>query len=373
MNELITINDKNYSPIQLYTGDGLDQVIEEIEQEALSFVPDMTTEKGRKAVASNAYKVTRSITALDDAGKNLTEDWRSKTNQVNASRRNMRGRLTLIRDNARKPLTEWEEADKERIAGHEDCIQRIIDYGIRATTNWIDRTVEDLQENIAWVEGLSSESFEEFKAKAKMAKDQAIINIKHGIAERKAYDKAEADRIQAEAEERSEREERIAKVAAKQAKKDAEEKAEKERIKAAAAEKERIAKIEADKQAVLAQVEADKQAAIQAQKDAQAKIELERKEAAEAMKAAQEKAERDKEAAIQAERDRQAAEDAAFMEKERLAEKAEAKKAANKAHQGKFNREALNSAVEAGFDPDEAKAFIEAVAKGQIKHITINY
>lgn len=361
VNELVAI--ENINAIELYRNGGLEEVINKIEIEIKSLVPDISTVAGRKAIASNAYKGVRSRTILDNAGKELNEERNKLTALVNKSRKSMRERLTAITDEARKPLTEWEEADKKRLKNLEDAIQDMQEVGLFSADQWMFLSIDEMGRKIVEVDTIyGAWTWGEFAAKAKMAKEQAIINIKHGISERKARDKAEAERIEAEKKAQAEREAQIAKEAAERATREAEEKADKARLKAEQEEKEHIAKIESDKQS-----------AIQATKDAQSKLERERNEAAEAMKSAQEKAEREKDAAIQAERNRKAAENAALKEKERLAKEKVDKKAANKAHQGKINREALNSAVKSGFTPDEAKAFIEAVVKGEIYHVTINY
>jgi hypothetical protein len=52
--------------------------------------PDVSTETGRKKIKSLAYQITRSKTAIDEAGKSRTEEWRKLTNQVNAQRKRVR-------------------------------------------------------------------------------------------------------------------------------------------------------------------------------------------------------------------------------------------------------------------------------------------
>ena len=53
---------------------------EGMKAECDAHVPDLTTEKGRKAIASLAYKVARTKTAIDEAGKALNEDARALIN-----------------------------------------------------------------------------------------------------------------------------------------------------------------------------------------------------------------------------------------------------------------------------------------------------
>ena len=63
-NELIVIQKETALDI-FTTQKGLDPIIEKIRQEVLSIAPDVSTRKGRDAIASNAAKVSRSKTYLD--------------------------------------------------------------------------------------------------------------------------------------------------------------------------------------------------------------------------------------------------------------------------------------------------------------------
>ena len=53
---------------------GLDPYLAKIKEELDAFVPDVTTKKGRDAIASIAHKVARSKTALDNIGKELVAE-----------------------------------------------------------------------------------------------------------------------------------------------------------------------------------------------------------------------------------------------------------------------------------------------------------
>ena len=92
----------------------LDPIIEEIEKEARSLVPDVSTKKGRDAIASMAHKVARSKTYIDNAGKDLVAELKALPKQIDESRRIVRERLEALKDEVRRPLTEW-EAEQERI------------------------------------------------------------------------------------------------------------------------------------------------------------------------------------------------------------------------------------------------------------------
>lgn len=61
--------------LQVYSSaNGLDPFLQKIREEIDGFVPDVTTRKGREAIASIAYKVARSKTALDNVGKELVAE-----------------------------------------------------------------------------------------------------------------------------------------------------------------------------------------------------------------------------------------------------------------------------------------------------------
>lgn len=69
--------------------------------------PDVTTKKGREHIASTAYKVTRSKTALVKIGTNQTK-------VIKAACKEIEKKLDLVRDNVRDPLTKWEVVEKEK-------------------------------------------------------------------------------------------------------------------------------------------------------------------------------------------------------------------------------------------------------------------
>lgn len=61
-----------------------------LEREIAEFVPDLETETGRKKIASLAYKVARTKTAIDDAGALLKSEWLKKSQAIDLSRRDIR-------------------------------------------------------------------------------------------------------------------------------------------------------------------------------------------------------------------------------------------------------------------------------------------
>lgn len=115
--DLVVIEKKNAMAV-FTNNDQLDPLIEAIEKEARSLVPDVTTKKGRDAIASMAHKVARSITYIDNAGKDLVAELKALPKQIDESRRVVRERLDALKDEVRRPLTEW-EAEQDRIKAEE--------------------------------------------------------------------------------------------------------------------------------------------------------------------------------------------------------------------------------------------------------------
>jgi len=101
-------------PTEIFRPGGIESILEQIAARARAEVPDATTHKGRSAIASLAHKVARSKTALDDAGKSLVAGWKQQSALVDAERKRARDFLDSLKDEVRRPLTEWEQ-EQERI------------------------------------------------------------------------------------------------------------------------------------------------------------------------------------------------------------------------------------------------------------------
>ena len=75
----------------------MDALLARIETDALALAPDLTTAASRKEIASLAFKVARSKTALDKIGADLIEDARKHVDAVNATRKTARDRLDALK------------------------------------------------------------------------------------------------------------------------------------------------------------------------------------------------------------------------------------------------------------------------------------
>lgn len=244
--DLVVIEKKNAMAV-FTNNDQLDPLIEAIEKEARSLVPDVTTKKGRDAIASMAHKVARSKTYIDNAGKDLVAELKALPKQIDESRRVVRERLDALKDEVRRPLTEWEE-EQARIAAEkaaEEERQRI-EAEQKAALEALRKQVEVDHEMAL----LMNDAFDRIQAEKKAEAERQLIAREEEIkrlAEEKAKREAqERHRAELEAAARREAEERAAK-----------ERAERERIEGIQrAEREKQAAIEAERRK--AQEQADR-------------------------------------------------------------------------------------------------------------------
>ncbi|MDL5431180.1 hypothetical protein QSI23_11240 [Klebsiella michiganensis] len=235
--DLVVIEKKNAMAV-FTNNDQLDPLIELIEKEARSLVPDVTTKKGRDAIASMAHKVARSKTYIDNAGKDLVAELKALPKQIDESRRVVRERLDALKDEVRRPLTEW-EAEQERIKAEEAM------NALHA---------EALEMNIKFDQELAAK----FEADHEMA-----LLMDKDIDRERADKAAEAERL------RIAREEEIKRLAEEKAKREAEERHRAELEAAARREaEERAAKERAERERIegMQRAEREKQAAVEAER-----------------------------------------------------------------------------------------------------------
>ena len=329
--ELVVIEKKNAMAV-FTNNDQLDPLIEAIEKEARSLVPDVTTKKGRDAIASMAHKVARSKTYIDNAGKDLVAELKALPKQIDESRRVARERLDALKDEVRRPLTEW-EAEQARIAA----------------------------EKAAEEERMRIEA--EQKAALEALRKQVEVDHEMALLMNDAFDREQAEK-KAEAErQRIAREEEIARQAEEKAKREAAEKAQREIDAASAREREAIlAKERAERERIEAQQRAEREqreAAERAEREKQAAVEAERRKA-------QEEADRIRREAEQREQAR-------LAEEKRKADE-QARREADVKHRKALGVEVVKALMaNTSLTRDQAIEVLTAVKDGRIPHTGISY
>lgn len=318
------INVERLNPLEVFTKEGVDPIIAEITKKVKEFKPDVSSNKGRKEIASMANKVARSKTLLDELGKKLVSEWKQKAAVVDSSRKKIRDELDELKTLAREPLTKWENEENERVTKLKNKVIFIQDM----TKMDISLKVEEIQ---AKIDSLNSiiidETWQEFQAIAQSAKDSSMELLRVQLNSR-----IENDRQQAElARLRRQEQEHMAR--------------EHERHLKEIEEKQRSEKIKLD----LRRAELEKNVALEAQKQAEERARL-----------AEENAKREAESFVRREQERREA------EKSRIeAEKIQAEQMAKtKEEKVKLATQSICSEIDIKFDV--AKKVVLAIASGQI-------
>ncbi|HDP4933797.1 TPA: hypothetical protein P6R45_004043 [Escherichia coli] len=339
----------------IYVENGLDKFIEQI-REGVNEVPDLSTAKGRARIASLAAQVSRSKTAVEKPGRDYLKRLKEQPKVVEAELRRFVTECDQLRDEVRRPLTEWEDAEKART---EALQQRLVD--LRSLADVIDTAGNylpsaNIQARILEAKSVVlDDSWQERAAEAGVAKDSTIQQLEASlaVAQKREHEAAELERLRKEAEEKArlEREEAIRREAAEQARRDAEAKHKAEIEAAARREAEEKARAElAERQ----RIEAEQRAAREKQE-------------------AEERARREKEEAVATERRRQEeAEAARLAEQKRIADE-EARRAADKEHRRTINRQAIADLIESGLSQEMAEKALIAIASGKVSAVSIKY
>ena len=342
---LVTLQPEN--ALALFTaGTGVDVLLADIRQQASSLVPDLTTAKGRKEIASVAYAVAQTKTYLDGIGKALTDEYKEIPKKIDSTRKLIRDELDKLKDEVRAPLTAYEEAEANRVAALQQRLNEIAQLGNMPVTAIHGATAEQLGGWLAQLEQIAiDDTWQEKQTEAGVAKEAAILKVTQALEARKQY---EAEQVELE------------RLRQEQAKRD---QAERERQIA-----EQARQAEADRQlqeraaSQRRELEAQQQAE-QARRDA----ELAEQRRVEAEANAQRQAEEAAARAAEQERQRIAAQQKAEQEEA-------ARRAADAEHRRAINNQILGALmVDAGLDAGQARAVAKAIANGKIPNVSISY
>lgn len=361
-NEIVVVP-KESALVAFTSPEGLDPFVEEVRKIVKDFDHDLSTGAGRKRTASLAAKVSRFKVRMDDMGKDLVADWKQKAKVVDDVRKRMRDDLDALRDEARAPLTAWEQAEEMRVADIKDRIEKIKGFQSRP----MEDTSTTCKEDLAILDEMEiDDSFQEFKAEAIVSRDNAKAYLVQQIAklEKEEADRAELARLKEEAEARriADEQERLRKEGEERARKEAEEK-----IKAEQARIELEAK-KAREESERRELEARraKEEAERKEREAIEREERLKREAEEAKRKAEEDAiRRENEAEERAKREAE--------EAKRKEEEAEAKRKADAEHNRNLKTQAKLALVEAGLSESDAIKVIVAICDGKVPNISMRF
>lgn len=315
---------------------GTRALFERVSENARSVVFDMGVKKDRESLKSFAYSLARIKTTVDNHGKELVSGIKQQAAVIDADRKFWRDNMELLQEEIRKPLTDFEQAEKDRVNGHNAFIMSFVVMSApqayeNRDSSFIEGIVSEIENTVI------DDSLEEFKEQAELAKFKALDVLRAALADRQKYkaEQAELERLRIAEQQRiqQEREAQIAREAAEKATREAEEKArlEAERVQREKAEAEqREARLKAEK-------EAAELRAVQAAENERKRIEAEQFAQAEATR------------------------------------KAEEARLANVEHRKQICSEALKGLTDLGLSVDQGKAVLNAINKGLVPHVSIKF
>ena len=333
---------------------GTDELFDRIAQEARSHVPDVTTKKGRDAIGSLAMKISKSKTIIEKYGKEVVAEQKAQIKLIDDDRISVVKKFDELRNEILAPRDAWEQAEKDRVAKHENAIEAIKNFAnnnflITANSSMIEGAIATLNDQAI------DSSFEEYEEQVKLAKLETLETLRNALSETQSLEaeRAELERLrQAEIErQQKERDEKIAREAADKA------------------------RVEAEAKALADRKRADQEKLEAEQREARLKLEKEQAELRE-QQLKQQAIEREKQAEI----DRQKAVEA---ERLRIEQEAQAKadaelkeqqaREANKAHKKKICNEALQGLMNLGVSEELGKQILQAIHKGEVPHVSIKF
>jgi hypothetical protein len=331
---------------------------------------DLTTKKGRDAIASAAAKVRTEKASIDRDRKRLTQEWRDNTALVNGAWKGIEARLDDLAVSARKPLTEWEEAEKARIDRCNEIISDI--HGAAIVT--LDDTAESvrLRGMKIWAIEIGGD-FGALAHDAEQAKSATIATLQTAMArlKKEEAERAELEKLRAEAAARAEADRIAAEKAEAERQEAARIEAEKAATERAAQEAAERARAEQERRVAAEKAEAERidrakvEAAERAQREAEqaARAEQERRDREHAAQLAEAQAERDRiakaEADRQAEADRIAAEQAA--------------RDTDQAHRTAVMKAAKEAIMTCGADEETARKIVILIKSGDVPNVSLRF
>ncbi len=323
MSEIMDLTVIEIKPEQaptLYRAGGLDAYLEQIRQ-AVNEVPDLTTKKGRDRVASLAAQVSRSKTAIEKPGREYLKRLKEAVRPAEAEIKRFVDACDELRDETRRPLTEW-EAEQERIKAEKAM-------------------------NALHAEALAMNEDFDRQLATRIESDHEMALLMND-----AFDREQADKAAEAERQRIAHEEEIKRLAAAAAAREVEQRAQREREEAAlreAALKAQSEQAERDRIAAEQKAEADKQAAVEAER-----------------RKAQEEADRIRREAEQREQAR-------LAEEKRKADE-QARREADVKHRKAVGTEIVKALLaNTSLTRDQAIEVLTAVKDGRIPHTGISY
>lgn len=351
-NQLVVIEPASVNALFI-EGVGLHEMLAAVRQQVTNIVPDASTAKGRKQIASLAHSCAKFKVYGEGFGKELADDLKAKPNKLDANRKIFRDFMDALKDEVRTPLTKFEEAEATRVTALQDRLTMLKDLGASGGHEF---TAADLQTMLLEVEQAAlDDSWQELLPQATVAKELAAKRLGDTLATRLKYEAEQVEleelrKKQAE-QDRIDRERLIADQAAEGARIQEEDRQRLEREAAQHREQEAL-----------------RQTQVAIGREAQARCDAEAAELAR-QQAQDNAAQQAEEAATRAaEQERQH-----IADEQRLKDEEDARRLADQDNRGRIHGSIMMDLMGLGIEEDKAINLIKHIASHKIAHLTINY
>lgn len=263
---------------EIATISDIENVIANIKQQVQPIVADLATAKGRKEIVSNAFRVTKTktaICAIIDKTIAAREEEIKPTLDLIATLKSKKkiadNELSAFAKEIRQSVTEWEQKEAERVRRHTSCLEELNLFLV------FSGSINELKKALHIVKGhrVNVHLMEEYAEEAIALCEKCVLSLEGKIIAAEAREKE----LQELEELRKREQERVAELAKAELEKEARIKAE---AQAAAliekAEKDRIAAEERTKFLEEEKIRAEERAKIELQNAVEAakKAEIER-------------------------------------------------------------------------------------------------
>lgn len=164
--------------VEYFTNESeIDKLIASVKAVAKAHVPDLSTATSRAKTKSVAFKVSQTKTEIIRQGKKLSEEARNLQKKVNTACNIIEEELDGIRDEVKKPVTDWEDQEAARL----DALKlrfSALDAG-RADAHCPSEQIKSV---LAEIEATDiGEDWEEYQDEARLARDRAVKTLQQNL------------------------------------------------------------------------------------------------------------------------------------------------------------------------------------------------
>jgi len=186
---VLEVAEKNYP--QIYCVGGLDAFYQKAKAEVEGEVPDLSTGKGRKRIATLAADVSRSKLAVEEPGRAYNKLLKSMPKLIDKELREYCDKMDQLRVDTRAPLTAWEAIDKAEKKQIADTAAYLIKFAADLEEGYRDNELYDLKARQAEADRLEQIERARVLAKAE-AEREASDRIQQARIDQRAAEQREA-------------------------------------------------------------------------------------------------------------------------------------------------------------------------------------